>query len=153
MDAKLINPFLEAVTTILPQLGFKEVNRGGLCVKEEMLESHGVTVLIGITKGVQGNVAYNMSENTAKKVASTMMMGMPICEIDDMAQSAISEMANMVTANAAINFEKLGMAVDISPPSLVVGSSTSVRVSNNKYLALNLLVDSELIELNIGLGS
>ena len=153
MDAKLINPFLEAVTTILPQLGFKEINRGGISVKEQMLESHGVTVLIGITKGVQGNVAYNMSADTAKKVASTMMMGMPICEIDDMAQSAISEMVNMVTPNAAINFEKLGMVVDISPPSMVVGAACSVGVSSSKYLALNLMVDSELIELNIGLGS
>ncbi|WP_371365793.1 CheY-P phosphatase CheX [Sporomusa rhizae] len=153
MDVKLINPFLEAATTVLPQLGFREVNRGGLAIREKMLASHGVTVLIGITKGVQGNVAYNMTAAAAKKVASTMMMGMPVAEIDEMAQSAISEMVNMVTANAAINFEKQGLAIDISPPSLLVGTNCSVRVSNNKYLALELMVDSERIELNIGLGS
>lgn len=153
MDAKLINPFLEAITTILPQLGFKEINRRGLSVKEQVLASQGVTVLIGITKGVKGNVAYNMTADTARKVASTIMMGMPVAEIDEMAQSAISEMVNMVTANAAINFEKQGLAVDISPPSIVVGTEYTVRVSNNKYLVLSLLVDSEPIEVNVGLGA
>ncbi|WP_425059794.1 CheY-P phosphatase CheX [Sporomusa carbonis] len=153
MDAKLINPFLEAVTLILPQLGFKEVSHGGLAVKEQIVASHGVTVLIGMTKGVRGNVAYNMTVDTARKLASTMMMGMPVAEIDEMAQSAISEMVNMVTANAAITFEKQGLDVDILPPSIVVGSEYTVRVSNNKYLVLNLMIDSEPIELNIGLAS
>ncbi|SDF49078.1 chemotaxis protein CheX [Sporomusa acidovorans] len=153
MDVKLINPFLEAVTTVLPQLGFKEINRGGLAVKEHLIEGRGVTVLVGITKGVKGNVAYNMSTATAKKIASTMMMGMPIVEIDEMVQSAISEMVNMVTANAATNFEKQGLVVDISPPNMVVGSECAVKVSNSKYLSLDLLVDSEIIQLNIGIGS
>ncbi|HWR44571.1 chemotaxis protein CheX [Sporomusa sp.] len=153
MDVKLINPFLEAITTILPQLGFKEINRGGLEIKEQVLPSQGVTVLIGITKEIKGNVAYNMSADTAKKVASTIMMGMPVSEMDEMAQSAISEMVNMVTANAAINFEKQGLVVDISPPSIVVGTGYSVRVSNSKYLALSLMVDSQLIEINVGLAS
>ncbi|WP_246105587.1 chemotaxis protein CheX [Sporomusa termitida] len=149
---KLINPFLEAITTILPQLGFKEINRRGLSVKEQLLASQGVTVMIGITRGVKGNVAYNMSADTAKKVASTIMMGMPVPEMDEMAQSALSEMVNMVTANAAINFEKQGLSVDISPPSIVVGSEYTVQVSNTKYLALSLLIDSEPIEVNVSLG-
>ncbi|QDR78792.1 CheY-P phosphatase CheX [Sporomusa termitida] len=152
MDVKLINPFLEAITTILPQLGFKEINRRGLSVKEQLLASQGVTVMIGITRGVKGNVAYNMSADTAKKVASTIMMGMPVPEMDEMAQSALSEMVNMVTANAAINFEKQGLSVDISPPSIVVGSEYTVQVSNTKYLALSLLIDSEPIEVNVSLG-
>lgn len=151
MDVKVINPFIEALSSVLPQLGFQNIARGGLNVKEQFVESKGVTILIGLTNQVRGNVAYNMSENTAKKFASTMMMGMPVETMDDMAQSAISELVNMVTANAAISFEKTGLLVDISPPSLVVGTNFKAKLSNGKFIVLEMMVDSEVVEVNIGL--
>ncbi|GBG58562.1 chemotaxis protein CheX [Sporomusaceae bacterium FL31] len=152
MDVKLINPFVDAVATVMPQLGFQNISRGKLALKEQYVSSQGVTVLIGMTNQVRGNIAYNMSEETAKSIASVMMMGMPVDKMDEIAQSAISEMVNMVTANAAINFEKQGMNVDISPPSLALGEDFKIKVSSTKYLALELMVDSNSIELNIGLG-
>ena len=153
MDVKMINPFVDAVSSIMPQLGFQTVTRGKLAVKDQYVVSQGVTIIVGLTLDVKGNVAYNMSEETAKQVASTMMMGMPVAQMDDMAQSAISEMTNMVTANAATNFEKMGVNVDISPPSLIVGADFKAKVSNTKFLAIELLVDSLVIEMNIGLGT
>lgn len=152
MDVKLINPFVDAVATVMPQLGFQNISRGKLALKEQYVSSQGVTVLIGMTNQVRGNIAYNMTEETAKSIASVMMMGMPVEKMDEIAQSAISEMVNMVTANAAINFEKQGMNVDISPPSLALGEDFKIKVSSTKYLALELMVDSNSIELNIGLG-
>lgn len=152
MDVKLINPFIDAVTAVMPQLGFQTITKGKMAVKEQTVESLGVTVLIGMTHAVKGNVAYNMTENAAKAIASVMMMGMPVENMDDMAQSAIAELVNMLTANAAMNFEKQGIGVDISPPSLVVGQDFKVKVSNTKFIALELLVDSNPIELNIGLA-
>lgn len=152
MDVKLINPFVDAVATVMPQLGFQNISRGKLALKEQYVSSQGVTVLIGMTNQVRGNIAYNMSEETAKSIASVMMMGMPVEKMDEIAQSAISEMVNMVTANAAINFEKQGMNVDISPPSLALGEDFKIKVSSTKYLALELMIDSNSIELNIGLG-
>lgn len=151
MDVKIINPFIEALTSVLPQLGFQNIARGALSVKEQFVHSKGITILIGMTNQVRGNIAYNMTETTAKKFASTMMMGMPVETLDDMAQSAISELVNMVTANAAISFEKAGILVDISPPSLVVGSNFKAKVSNEKFIVLEMMVDSEVLEINIGL--
>ncbi|WP_378951721.1 chemotaxis protein CheX [Pelosinus sp. sgz500959] len=151
MDAKMINPFIEAILYIMPQLGFQNITKGKLLVKDQFMESKGVTVLVGLTDAMRGNVAYNMTEDTAKKIASTMMMGMPVAEMDEMAQSAISELTNMVTGNAATNFEKYGIKVDISPPTLVVGSDFKAKVSSNKFIVVEMIVDSLLIELNIGL--
>jgi len=149
---RLINPFVDAVAAVMPQLGFQNISKGKMSLKEQYVASYGVTVLIGMTNEVRGNIAYNMTEETAKTIASVMMMGMPVECMDDMAQSAISELVNMLTANAAMNFEKQGINVDISPPSLAVGQDFKVKVSTSKYLALELLIDSQPIELNIGLG-
>ena len=103
MDAKLVNPFVDAFTTVMPQIGFPEPKRAKLYVRDQNAIGLGVSVVVGFTKQIRGNVVYNMEEETAKYIASTMMMGMPVAEFDAMAQSAISEMSNMLTANAATN--------------------------------------------------
>jgi len=151
LDVNLVNPFIDALGQVLPQLGFQSITRGGLAVKEQVVDSKGVTVLIGMTNHIRGNIAYNMDEETARKIASTMMMGMPVAEMDPMAQSAISELVNMVTASATMNFEKQGLVVDISPPSLVMGQEFKAKLCNSNYLALELLVDSMPLELNVSL--
>ncbi|MBP2626899.1 MAG: putative chemotaxis phosphatase, CheX [Firmicutes bacterium] len=151
LDVKMVNPFIEAIMNIMPQLGFQSITKGNLSIGDQFMTSKGVTVLVGLTGGMRGNVAYNITEDTAKKMASIMMMGMPVAEMDEMAQSAISELTNMVTGNAATNFEKYGLRVDISPPALVVGSDFKSKVSCNKFLVVEMIVGSLVLELNIGI--
>ncbi|MGE5417682.1 MAG: chemotaxis protein CheX [Acidobacteriota bacterium] len=151
MSADLLNPFLNAMISVMPQLGFQQVTAGKLTIKTDSVSSMGVTLIVGMSHQVRGNVAYNMSEQTAKEIASTMMMGMEVEEFGELAQSALAELANMITANAAVNFEKQEKIVDISPPSLVIGQNFTARLSNNKFMCLETYVDSKLIELNISL--
>ncbi len=153
MDARFINPVIDAFREILPQLGFSDIKRGNLSVGSNSVESLGVTVIIGMTKGIRGNVAYNMTEETAMAIASTMMGGMPVAQFDDLPQSAISEMVNMVTANAAMRFEQMEIQVDISPPSLVVGADFRARLLQEKFLVIEMLANDHLIQLNLGLES
>jgi chemotaxis protein CheX len=152
LDVKMINPFIDAIMTIMPQLGFQNIVKGKLSVGDQFVESKGITILVGLTDQLRGNIAYNMTEETAMQIASKMMMGMPVAVLDDLAQSAISELTNMVTGNAATSFEKEGLRVDISPPSLVVGEKFRVKVSSTKFLIVEMIVDSLVMELNIGLG-
>ena len=63
MDVKLVNPFINAFTAVLPQMGFPTPERTGMSVKEKTINSLGITVLVGFTKEIRGNVCYNMSEN------------------------------------------------------------------------------------------
>lgn len=151
MDARIINPVIDAFREILPQLGFADIQRGNISMGTNSVESLGVTVIIGMTKALRGSVAYNMSESTAKLIASTMMGGMPVEQFDDLPQSAISELVNMVTANAAIRFEQMGLQVDISPPSLVVGADFRARLLQEKFLVIEMLANGNLIQLNLGL--
>ena len=151
MDARCINPVIDAFREILPQLGLADIQRGSLSVGTNSVESLGVTVIIGMTKGLRGNVAYNMTEATAMAIASTMMGGMTVTQFDDLPQSAISELVNMVTANAAIRFEQMGILVDISPPSLIVGVDFRTRLLQEKFLVIEMLANGHLIQLNLAL--
>ncbi|MCR5175321.1 MAG: chemotaxis protein CheX [Anaerovibrio sp.] len=149
MDVKLVNPFIDAFTTVLPQMGFSEPKRTGMSVKEQNAKSLGVAVIVGFTKEIRGSVVYNMTEETAKFIASTMMMGMPVAAFDEMAQSAISEMSNMLTANAATNLTALGLEVDISTPSLTVGADCQIKISNEQYLTILMDVDGHQVEIDV----
>ena len=149
MDAKLVNPFVDAFTSVMPQMGFPEPKRLKMGVKTKNAVSLGVSVIVGFTKQIRGNVVYNMSEDTAKFIASTMMMGMPVAEFDAMAQSAISEMSNMLTANAATNLTGMGLEVDISTPSLSIGENFQVKISDDNYLTVEMDLGGHVVELDI----
>ena len=149
MDAKLINPFVDAFTTVMPMLGFPEPTRTKLYAASNRVKSLGVSMLVGFTKQIRGNVVYNMSEETAKFIASQMMMGMPVETFDEMAQSAISELSNMLTAHTATNITALELDVDISTPSLTVGADFEVKVCDGQYLVVAMDLSGKLIELDI----
>lgn len=151
MDIKYVNPFIEAFTSVMPQLGFKKIEKGRLSVKGDVIKSQGVMLLVGMVGDVKGNVIYSMTMDNSKKVASTMMMGMPVDELNEMAQSALSELSNMLTANASANFEKQGFKVNISTPTLMCGAEIDAKMSVSKVLCIELIVDDIPVEIDIAI--
>lgn len=149
MDVKHVNPFVESFATVIPQLGFKGVRKGNLSVKGKDLVCSGVIIIVGIVGAIKGNVVYTMDIESAKKIASTMMMGMPILELDEMGKSALAELTNMLTATAATCFSKVGISIDISTPTLLYGENISVKMSSSQVLCIQLLADEIPIDINM----
>jgi chemotaxis protein CheX len=133
----------------MPQLGFSNIQRGNLSVKGQELTYSGVIIIVGIVGAIKGNVVYCIGMEAAKKIASTMMMGMPVDTLDEMSRSALSELTNMLTANAATSFFNAGITMDISTPTLLYGENISVKMSSNQVLCIQLLADEYPIEINI----
>ena len=100
MDVKYILPFLEALKGVLEQFGAADIKRGNMAKNELMHVDTDITAVVGMVGQVRGNIAYSMAEDTAKKIVSAMMMGMPVEELDAMGRSALWEFSNMVTGNA-----------------------------------------------------
>lgn len=154
MDVKIIAPFFDAILNVMPQLGFQKVVRGRMSVSDSnAISSLGVMVIVGITHQLRGTIVYNMSEDSAKMIASKMMMGMPVVNFDMMAESAISEMGNMLAANAAMVFEQQGEKINISPPTLVVGDSHTSTSGNRRRIIVEVFVDEIPIEVNVSLSA
>ncbi|MBK1809394.1 chemotaxis protein CheX [Clostridium sp. YIM B02505] len=150
MDVKYINPFLDAFSNVFPQLGINEIRKGSVSIKEASVESPGVIIILGIIGDVKGNVIYTTTIDAAKSIAQIMMMGMPVPELNEMAQSAISELTNMLTANACMSFEREGINIDISTPTLMYGKFTA-KASSNKVLCIEMFVNNMPFEVNISL--
>jgi len=150
MDVNHVNPVLESFNNILPQLGLNNIEKKGISVKGKYIQSLGVVIIIGLIGDIKGNIIYGMSIDTAKKIASIMMMGMPVEKFDELPQSAISELVNMLTANIAMNFSNDNINVDISTPTLIEGEFTA-SCNSDKVLCVEMGVDGMVIEVNISL--
>ncbi|KMT22012.1 chemotaxis protein CheX [Clostridium cylindrosporum] len=151
MDIKNIDPFLDSMKSVLGQFGITDIKVSGIKKKEEMFVGKEVTSIIGLIGDLKGNVSYCMSEDTAKKVISAMMMGMSIDEIDEMGRSAVSELTNMITGNAATIMGENGCSVDISTPSMIFGKDVHLMISKNEVISVNMDTSIGEFEVNIGL--
>lgn len=149
MDVKYINPFIQAFTAVMPELGFGDVQMGTLRGKGKEITGSGVFVILGIVGAIRGNAVYAIDIESAKQIASVMMMGAPVDEFDDMASSAISELTNMLTANAATAFADSGILIDISTPTMLQGENISINMSSDQVLSVQLLADGIPLEINI----
>ena len=149
MDVKYINPFLAAFTSTLEQLSITDIKRGGVKKKAKLYVDLDVSTVIGIKGGIQGNMALSMSQDTAKKLASTMMMGMQVAAVDDMAKSAIGELSSMIAGSAGTMLSSLDVPFQISPPVVLLVPSD---INSFETLAIDFETQLGKIELNIGVA-
>lgn len=96
-----------------------------------------IAIRLEITGDVKGYVLVRFNEDNAKKVASAMMMGMPIDTLDEMSLSALSELGNMILGGATVHLEEQGIHTDITTPTLINGTvnvqnTVSVPLSNDE---------------------
>lgn len=102
----------------------------------------GPVVNIGFFGDYAGQVHFSFKNRLAVKMAGAMT-GMDISDMhDDLAQSALGELCNMIMGNALgmVN-ERLGLYLDITPPSVVIdgkpGNNTKSCSSVRVLLSLN----------------
>ncbi|NPV91983.1 MAG: chemotaxis protein CheX [Firmicutes bacterium] len=152
MDVNSINPILSSFVSILPQIGFQTVEKREVKLIEPMLENIGLLINISMVGPLRGSIVIGMEVEAAKQFASKMMMGMPVLELDELAQSAISEMGNMVCATACTNYNLAGIdGLDISPPTLLIGEGGQVKLAVPKVILVRFEVDGIMVNVYIGL--
>jgi chemotaxis protein CheX len=72
-------------------------------------------------------------------------------ELDEMSESALSELANMLTATAATGFSQSGISIDISTPTLLSGHDVNIKMSSTEVQSVRMFADDVAIEINIGI--
>ena len=134
-----INPFLMAAGTILRDACQMEMSIGKPYVKTTEFGEDSVIIMIG------------MKITKACEIASKMMMGMPVPELDEMAMSAISELGNMIMGNAATILSTKGIGIDITPPTLCRGAM-KISQTYAKNICIPMSSDGSMVlELDIAL--
>ena len=90
-----------------------------------------------------------MSIDNAKTVASKMMFGMPITELDEMSTSALSELSNMIMGNTATLFSTQSIRIDITPPMVMLGTQMHITPEAQALKVPLIFEGNELVSLYI----
>ena len=152
MDVNLINPILSAFAEIIPQIGFETIQKKNLSVVGSTFSYDGVLVNLAMVGSIKGVILIGMDIDSAKCFASTMMMGMEVTDFDSLAQSAVSEMGNMVCANACTQFTKIGIeGLDISPPTIMFSQGGKATLPVPQTIVIHFSVDSIDVKVYVGL--
>ncbi|CAM4505880.1 MAG: chemotaxis protein CheX [Paenibacillus macerans] len=140
MKAEVINPFLESARSVIEQVVQVSPSTGSMGVKDVVPVQDHIWIQIGMTGHFSGMVVFGLQENVALRIVSAMMGGFVLTEMDEMGQSAISELGNMISGNASTLLSNQGFAVDITPPQ-VIKTETAGGFLPRKALCIPLLMD------------
>ena len=150
MNAKYINPFIEASRSVLKTAANMDISVGKIYLKTSPYSSDTVAIIIGLMGNLKGQVIISMNKLIACKIASSMMMGMPVAELDEVSKSAITEAANMILGNAATLLYNQSIKIDITPPSLLMADNMQISTPKMKTICVPLVISSGgTIELDI----
>lgn len=140
MQSTHINPFLQSATFVMEQLCAVRPSRGELTIKNIEFSEDFIWLQIRIYGHMQSDVVFGFPEKVALKIVSGMMGGSVVTEFDEMSQSAISELGNMISGNASTMLYNDGIVVDITPPKFI-SSSENGELTSRKALTIPLKME------------
>ncbi|MCX7746393.1 MAG: chemotaxis protein CheX [Clostridia bacterium] len=141
MDVNYINPFIEASRNVVKQVAGFDLSIGKLYIKPSPFNADGIVIVVGITGQIRGQAMFSLTAQTGRDIASAMMMGMPVLELDEFAKSALGELANMILGNTAAIFSKKGQFIDITPPTVLIGNNIEVTSTKQKTVCIPLVIN------------
>lgn len=149
MKVEFINPFIKATTDVLMTLTNITFETGKPYIKASPYNAKDLVIIVGITGEIRGQAVISMDIQLAKNMASIMMMGMPVEDLDELSKSALSELGNMIMGNSATLLFNSGINVDITPPTLMVGEKLSISSGSMRTVCVPLTAELGEIVLDI----
>lgn len=151
MKQEYVNPFLTPAQMVWQ----KEFNCP-LKIKNAEAVSHqyttdDVTAIIGISGKLEGNVLYGFSEPLVKDIIKRMV-GEDFEARDPMALSALGEIANVITGNAATQLAASGYQCDISPPVILEPVGATLTAGVPKQIQVTFESEMGILRVRIGLA-
>jgi chemotaxis protein CheX len=149
MKAEYANIFIRsAVEVFQKEIGIR-LSRRNLSTKNAPVPSLPVSIIIGITGFIRGQVVYSMDTSFAYNVAKGMLPNRLPAEIRRLVNSAVSEIANMITGKASIALAGEEEIIQLTPPAVFTGSDMLVDFLTLPTICLSLISEIGLMEINI----
>ena len=150
MRVEYINPFSEAAYNILSQVLSEDIKRGDLYLKSTCMPVMGVAAIVGLAGDVEGRVIFDMTLDTALKIASAMK-NEELAEFDELARATITELANLITAQAVTKLHDLGFKFDLTPPALFTGENMKISNNDIEALIVPMTAPQGRVEINVAI--
>lgn len=126
MDVKYVNPFVAAVQSVFRTMLGLEVAMGKPTLKDSRTTSSDVSGIMGLVGDRKGTVTVGLSNKGAIFVLQTLL-GDTAESVTPEVVDAVGELTNIVSGQARKEFEKAGLNLKASIPTVVVGHSVEIN--------------------------
>ncbi len=152
MKAEWANPFISNAIDVFEQLAHIKFERAELSVKEDTTPTNDISIIIGITGFIQGQVVYSLKEHTAQRIANEVKPNPNVVVDSEFIESSIAEISNIITGRSTIDLtSKNNEILYITPPSVVIGKDYSISFLKLKTISVKLSSRFGTMEVNIAI--
>lgn len=149
LDVNNINPFLKSTMSVFESVTQLKLAIGKPALAKFSFTMPTYTITVGVVGQMKGQAVLAMNVEHAKEIASKMMFGMQLAELDEMARSALNELSNMIMGNTATIFSTQGKIIDITPPIAMLGTDLQIQTDIDPICVPLLLDGAEYLKLYI----
>jgi len=150
INKDLINTFIISAIEIVEELEGEKPRRGELSLIQDAIQTQGVVIVIGITGKIEGRLLLDVSKETACRF-SEFILKEKFSEFNEIVESAMGEMANLITGRAVSILNEMGYSLKITPPTLLSGQELKVSDKKMEMLVIPLFCKSGKLLINIAI--
>ncbi len=151
MKVEYANIFIRSAVEVFQKEVHVHLSRKELARKASPMPSLPVSILLGVTGYIRGQVVYAMDQHFAYRVARAMLPSKPPADVRRLTNSAVSEVANMITGQATIALAGESETIHITPPAVLLSSDLEMDFLDVPTVALSLISEIGVLEINIAL--
>ena len=141
IDAKLINPFINATLNVLKTMAFTEAHTEGPYLKNEKTAKGDVSGAIGVTGDFNGSLSVSFPEKSILAIVSNMF-GEDMVEVDDEIRDAVGEITNMISGQARQELDLVGTSLESAIPTVISGKGHTIKhISSYPVVAVTFNID------------
>ena len=119
-------PFVRATLDILSTMAGIQASAGQPYVKKNATATGDVSAIVGVTGDKKGSIAVTFSRACAIALVKGML-GDDIQDVLQDTQDAVGEVTNMVSGQARAGLTEMGLTLQGSTPTVIVGTSHTIR--------------------------
>lgn len=149
MKAEYANVFIRSATGVFNSEIGVALSRKSLTKKSAPVPSLPICIVIGITGAIRGQVVYSMDSNFAYSVTKAMIPNKLPNELRKLTNSAVSEVANMITGQASIALAGEDRIIHLTPPAVLTGNDMKVDFLAIPTICLSMISEIGSMEINI----
>jgi chemotaxis protein CheX len=152
MKAEHINPFVESSIRILKEAACINASLGKIFIRQNYFTVDDIVIIIGITGELKGQAVFSVNKMACEYIASLMMKQLSgVEDASGLSISAIAELSNQILGNTINLFYKLGIAINITPPTILEGVEMQLQSKPNAICIPLSLDNKHNFEINISI--
>jgi chemotaxis protein CheX len=150
MKVQIVNRYVQSALNVISKETNLPVERGGLLLEGNPYTTEDVTAVIGVSGDLCGSLYLSMSETVALKLIGAILK-QESSELDELSQSGIAEMANVIAGTAGIILADDGVATTINPPLVLIGRGARLSTVEIQRLVVPLTTAYGDVKIHVAL--